>query len=94
MRGFKFINKKDESKWIFIPAAGYKLSGVVKNNGCLYAWTSEIHWYQGRLVGGNDYQYDYVKRGIALTDYYDEGSDVTYGVFNPAYGFPVRPVRK
>lgn len=94
VRGFKFINKKDESKWIFIPAAGYKLSGVVKNNGYLYAWTSEIHWYQERLVGGNDFQYNYVKRGIALTDYYDEGSDVTYGVFNPAYGFPVRPVRK
>ena len=58
---------------------------------CMDKWDS---LYQGRLVGGNDYQYDYVKRGIALTDYYDEGSDVTYGVFNPAYGFPVRPVRK
>lgn len=92
VRGFKFTNKRDESKWIFIPAAGYKLSGTLRLNGYLYVWTSEIHWYQERLVGGNYNQYNYVKRGIALTDYYDGGSDVTYGVFNPSYGFPVRPV--
>lgn len=94
VRGFKFTNKTNADKWIFIPCAGYKLAGKINENGFLYAWTSEIHWYQERLVGGYYNQYNYVKRGIALTDYYDGGSDVTYGIFNPAYGFPVRPVLK
>ena len=94
VRGFKFVNKNDESKWIFIPAAGYKLSGNLRKNGYLYVWTSEIHWYQNRLIGGSYYDYNYNKRGLALTDYYDDGDDVTYGIFNPSYGFPVRPVIK
>lgn len=94
VRGFKFVNKKDANKWIFIPCAGYKMSGNLYQNGFLYVWTSELHWYQEYVVGGTWSQRNYVKRGIALSDYYNSGNDVTYGVFNPAYGFPVRPVRK
>lgn len=96
VHGYKFTSKTDNSKWIFIPSAGYRSAnnGTIQDNGYMYVWSSEIHWYQERLVGGNYNQYNYVKRGIAFTDYLSSGSKLQYGVMHPQYGFPVRPVRK
>lgn len=91
--GYKFTSKTDSSKWIFIPSAGYRSasSGSVLASGTyMYVWTSEIHWYQERLVGGSYTQTNYVKRGIAFSDYF---GSLTYGVLYPQYGFPVRPVK-
>lgn len=93
VNGWKFVAKDDADKWIFIPNAGYKLNGNVNKNGYMYVWLSSLCWYQARLVGGSNNDYSYVKRGQAFTDYFNSGSGVTYGVLNPAYGFPVRPVK-
>lgn len=92
VQGWKFVDKQDKDKWIFIPSAGYKISGEVKSNGCMYIWSSWLCWYQNRLLGGDYNDYSYGKRGQAYTDYY--GNRLQSGILNPAYGFPVRPVKE
>lgn len=89
--GYKFVSKTDDDKWIFIPCAGYKMSGRLYTNGALYLWSSWLCWYQGRVVGGSYNDISYAKRGLAFTDYFND--TLQSGVLNSAYGFPVRPVK-
>ena len=43
VNGWKFTSKKDTSKYIFIPAAGYCSGGSVSNVGDRsYVWTSSL----------------------------------------------------
>ena len=43
VNGWKFTSKKDTSKYIFIPAAGYCSGGSVRSAGyCSYVWTSSL----------------------------------------------------
>lgn len=53
--GYSFTSKKDESKFIFIPAAGGALDGSVEHNGSnTYVWSSMLHpnrVYSGENLG-------------------------------------------
>lgn len=41
-QGWKCYNKADHSKWIFLPATGYKDGATVKNSNFGYYWTSHF----------------------------------------------------
>lgn len=41
-QGWKCYNTKDHSKWIFLPATGYKDGSTVKDSNFGYYWTSHI----------------------------------------------------
>lgn len=94
-KGWKFVSKKDSSKWIFIPCAGYKLNGSVRNNGYMYVWLSSLCWFD-LYVLDSGYWYvtgEYGKRAQSFDDYAKSGNDVFWSNMNPSYGFPVRPVK-
>lgn len=54
-QGWKCYNTKDHSKWIFLPATGYKEGSNVKESNVGYYWTSHID--------GNTYFTEVCKQG-------------------------------
>ena len=67
VNGMKFISKTDETKYIFIPAAGYCNYGSVHSVGNIsYFWSSSLFtsyadyaWYLGFDSDGYSMYYDY-----------------------------------
>ena len=78
VNGWKFTNKLDSSKYIFLPAAGYCGDSNLNNVG------DEGHYWSSSLVEGSPYNACYLF-------FYDEEVDVSY--YNRYFGFTVRPVR-
>ena len=68
MKGVKFYNKNDHSKYIFIPASGVSLAGFVQNVGvCGYLWSSSfytsntqyaLYLYFGASSGGGNVNFN------------------------------------
>ena len=65
VKGMKFASKKDSSKYIFIPAAGFAWDGSVQDSGDIgYIWSSVL--YTGNVGNG---QYLYFSSGDAILSY-------------------------
>ena len=80
--GYKVSNKTDSSKYIFLPAAGYRVIGVLESGGSLEDLVGD---YWSSSLSTTSYSYDAICLGFS-----SDGYDWYYG--NRSYGYSVRPV--